>query len=125
MLKAHVTAAVLLAIWVGGGVRADQNTARFLANPDMGADAGQPDGWKLTSPGPHLRLSRDAQDFTSGPASLRLETVDGPASGDVGQLFLTVPDEPFTLGGQAKLSGHWDQAQIVVQGLDAKFGGKD
>lgn len=96
---------------------ADADTP-LVSNGDMSLGDAAPAGWTepFTSEG-KLNLVRDTAEFTQGPASLRLESVAGIATGNVG---LDLPDaagKSFVVTAMAKsalVDATYRQASIVV-----------
>ncbi len=90
-----------------------------LNNGSMTVGTAVPTGWEnVWSGSGKVTVVRDTQDFQTGPASLRVEAVGGPAYGSVSQSFGPASD-PFTVSGSVKSSGQLDEALVAVQATDA------
>lgn len=60
-----------------------------------------------------LQVVRDTQDYVKGPASLRLDSVGGPADGNCSQTIQDAAGKTFTVRGYAKSAGV-DYATVAV-----------
>ena len=90
-----------------------------LRNGSMTDGTAVPAGWEnVWSGSGKLAAVRDTQDFQTGPASLRVESIGGPAYGSISQGFGPTSD-PFTVSGSVKSVGQLDEALVAVQATDA------
>ncbi len=90
-----------------------------LHNGSMTEGTDTPTGWtNLWTASGKLQIVRDTSDYKSAPASLRLESVGGPAYGTVSQPFGPAPDA-FQVTGSVKSAGQFDESVFAVQEMDA------
>ena len=112
-----LSAALLFALAACPSARANS----YLPNPDFTQGAATPDGWDLgKTPDPNAHLVRDAADFHTGPAALRLDLTKG-ASASAAATLTSVPTGGFTLSGWTKTSGQIGTLSYNLQVFDANW----
>ncbi len=94
-----------------------------INNGDMSQGTDTPNGWAdVYAAKGRLKAVRDVAEFAQGPASLRLETLGGPARGQAAQTIADAAGASFVVTGQAKAEltpGGFRQASVVLFIRDA------
>lgn len=114
--------AIALASLLTAAIAAPAATpASLIDNGSMTEGDATPTGWALGSyKVGKLSLARDAVDFKSAPASLKV-TTDGKATGFAIHRLAQTPPGPITLHGWAKSEGTFKSVQVAVQAFDAQW----
>ena len=108
---------IAASFWAAGLAACLGGTAgSLITNGAMGQGTEVPTGWEtLYVQAGKLKAVRDTREFAAGPASLRLESVGGPANGNVSTPIRSAAGRTLVVTGKVKPVG--GMAERDVAGL--------